>query len=343
MWAAWGVPVVVVGALALLFVSLIVYLWLPLRAVAIPIKGRHMVVTGGSSGIGLEIAKLAAAEGARVSLVARDERKLADAKNVVTEYCRQQVKGGGAPAQVNTYSADVKNFGSVNAAIEAAVSDSGVIGVLVLSHGISVVSRFEDQTVQDFDHVIDTNLKGNIHTIKAALPHIKASNGAPASISMFSSQAGQVGVYGYAAYSASKFALRGLAECLQQELIDRNIRLSLVYPPDTMTPGYVEDQKTMPELTAKLSGSSKAMDSMSVARATLAGLKAGNFHIYCNLEGFALSLLCSGMGPQPSLWKAMAEVLIMGVLRVVALFIQRDWYAVILQSKPKEAQAKKTH
>lgn len=50
----------------------------------------------------------------------------------------------------------------------------------------------------------------------------------------------QVGVYGYAAYSASKFALRGLAECLQQELIDRNIRLSLVYPPDTMTPGYVE-------------------------------------------------------------------------------------------------------
>jgi NAD(P)-dependent dehydrogenase (short-subunit alcohol dehydrogenase family) len=50
----------------------------------------------------------------------------------------------------------------------------------------------------------------------------------------------QVGVYGYAAYSASKFALRGLAEVLQQELIDRNIRLSLVYPPDTMTPGYLE-------------------------------------------------------------------------------------------------------
>jgi len=50
----------------------------------------------------------------------------------------------------------------------------------------------------------------------------------------------QVGVYGYAVYAASKFALRGLAECLQQELVDRNIRLSLVYPPDTMTPGYLE-------------------------------------------------------------------------------------------------------
>jgi NAD(P)-dependent dehydrogenase (short-subunit alcohol dehydrogenase family) len=52
----------------------------------------------------------------------------------------------------------------------------------------------------------------------------------------------QVGVYGYAAYSASKFALRGLAEVLQQELISRNIRLSLVYPPDTDTPGFAEGQ-----------------------------------------------------------------------------------------------------
>lgn len=50
----------------------------------------------------------------------------------------------------------------------------------------------------------------------------------------------QVGVYGYAVYSASKFALRGLAECLQQELVDRNIRLSLVFPPDTFTPSYME-------------------------------------------------------------------------------------------------------
>lgn len=94
--------------------------------------------------------------------------------------------------QVNTYSADVKKFESVRGAIEDAVLDSGVIEVLVLSHGVSVVSTFEDHTLEDFDHVIDTNLKGNLHTIKAALPHIKASKGAPASISIFSSQAGQV-------------------------------------------------------------------------------------------------------------------------------------------------------
>lgn len=101
------------------------------------------------------------------------------------------------------------------------------------------------------------------------------------------------------------------------------------------------DQKTMPEVTAKLSGSTTAMDAVRVARASLAGLKAGDFHIYCNLEGFALSILCSGMSPQPTLWKAMAEILIMGLLRVVALFIQKDWYDIILQTKLKESRAKK--
>lgn len=93
--------------------------------------------------------------------------------------------------QVNTYSADVKNVGSIRVAIEAAVKDSGFIEVLILSHGVSCVLTFEDGTVEDYDHVIDTNLKGNIYTLKAALPHIKA-NGGPASICMLSSQAGQV-------------------------------------------------------------------------------------------------------------------------------------------------------
>ena len=55
-----------------------------------------------------------------------------------------------------------------------------------------------------------------------------------------SSQAGQVGIYGYTAYSASKFGLRGLAEALQQELIADDIHVSLVFPPDTDTPGLVE-------------------------------------------------------------------------------------------------------
>lgn len=90
------------------------------------------------------------------------------------------------------YSADVKSFASINKAIEAAVSESGIVELLVLSHGVSVPGTFEERSLEEMDHMIDTNLRGNIHTIKAALPHIKSSKGAPASIAIFSSQAGQV-------------------------------------------------------------------------------------------------------------------------------------------------------
>lgn len=79
---------------------------------------------------------------------------------------------------------------------------------------------------------------------------------------------------------------------------------------------------------------------MTVARAALAGLKAGQFHINCNLEGAALSIACAGMSPQPSLLVGVTEILSMGVCRIVALFVQRDWYATILRMKRKDSKAK---
>jgi len=103
----------------------------------------------------------------------------------------------------------------------------------------------------------------------------------------------------------------------------------------------VPDLKTIPDITKILSGTSTAMDAVSVARASLAGLKAGQFHIGCNLEGAALSIVCAGMGPQPSLLKAVTEILFMGLLRIIALFVQKDWYSTILQIKRKDSQAKK--
>lgn len=104
--------------------------------------------------------------------------------------------------------------------------------------------------------------------------------------------------------------------------------------------GFVPDLKTMPDITKILSGASTALDAMTVARAALAGLKAGQFHINCNLEGAALSIACAGMSPQPSLLVGVTEILSMGVCRIVALFVQRDWYATILRMKRKDSKAK---
>jgi NADP-dependent 3-hydroxy acid dehydrogenase YdfG len=94
--------------------------------------------------------------------------------------------------QVNAYSADVKDFASVKKAFDAACSESGNVTAVVLSHGVAVPGTFEDTSIETMEHMLDTNLKGNIHAIKAVLPFIKSSKSAPASIAIFSSQAGQV-------------------------------------------------------------------------------------------------------------------------------------------------------
>ncbi|PWA88187.1 Glucose/ribitol dehydrogenase [Artemisia annua] len=91
--------------------------------------------------------------------------------------------------------------------------------------------------------MIDVNLIGTINLVKAVLPGMKnRSDRKPVSIALTSSQAGQVGIYGYTAYAASKFGLRGLAEALQQEVIADDIHVSLIFPPETDTPALVKGQ-----------------------------------------------------------------------------------------------------
>lgn len=101
------------------------------------------------------------------------------------------------------------------------------------------------------------------------------------------------------------------------------------------------DMKTIPEITKILSGSSTALDAVSVARASLAGVKAGRFQISCNLEGAALSVVCAGMSPQPTLVMGVVEIVSMGLMRIIALFVQKGWYDTILQHKRKDRRAKK--
>ncbi|GMP56549.1 hypothetical protein CsSME_00020986 [Camellia sinensis var. sinensis] len=219
-------------SLILIFpLSLLVFLYLIVspKPVRIPIKGRHVFITGGSSGIGLAMARQAAAEGARVSILARNRDKLEEAKQSI------HLSTG---IDVAVFSADVRDF----AAVKAAVEEAGPVDVLVCNQGVFVPQELESQELEEVKFMIDVNLMGTFHLIKAALNGMKnRRDRGPASIAIMSSQAGQVGIYGYTAYSASKFGLRGMAEALQQEVIADNIHISLIFPPDTETPGLEED------------------------------------------------------------------------------------------------------
>ncbi|XP_027363714.1 3-dehydrosphinganine reductase TSC10A isoform X2 [Abrus precatorius] len=287
------------------------------RPVKIPIKNRHVFITGGSSGIGLALAHRAAAEGARVSILARSPNKLEEARNAI------RLATG---IDVAVFAADVRDYDVVKMAVDAA----GPIDVLLLNHGVFVALELEKMELSEVKFTMDVNLMGTLNLIKAALPAMKnRKDPLPASIALVSSQAGQVGIYGYVAYSASKFGLRGLAEALQHEVIADNIHVSLIFPPDTDTPGLAEENKRKPELTKIIAASSGFMKAEEVARKALDGIKCGNFIISCNLEGIALSLATAGLSPQRSFLMAFVEVVAAGILRIVALCIQWSWYGSI--------------
>ncbi|KAK3440851.1 hypothetical protein EUGRSUZ_B01114 [Eucalyptus grandis] len=307
------VALLLLPALLLLLLSLIVR---P-RPVRIPLKNRHVFITGGSSGIGLALAHRAAAEGARVSILARSQAKLEEAKQAI------RLATG---IDVATFSADVRDFDAVRRAAE----EAGPVDVLVVNQGVFVPGELAKQELEEVRFMIDVNLIGSFNMIKAFLPAMKArTDRRPASIALMSSQAGQVGIYGYTAYSASKFGLRGLAEALQQEIIADDIHVSLVFPPDTDTPGLVEENKKRPPLTSIIAASSGAMKADEVAEKTLNGIKSGSFIVPCNFEGYLLAVATAGLSPQRSYVMAFVEVVSAGIVRLAGLFFQWNWYSSI--------------
>ncbi|KAL2458628.1 3-dehydrosphinganine reductase TSC10A [Forsythia ovata] len=288
------------------------------RPVRVPIKNRHVFITGGSSGIGLALAHQCAQQGADVTLLARNVSKLEEAKEAIKLATGRDVR---------IFSADVREYENIVKVVE----EVGEIDVLVCNHGVYVPQELESQELEEIRFMIDVNLMGTFHLIKAALPGMKKNRAerGPGSIAIMSSQAGQVGIYGYTAYSASKFGLRGMAEALQQEIIADNIHISLIFPPDTETPGFVEENKRRPQLTSIIAASSGAMKADEVAKKSIDGIKSGTFIVPCNFEGFLLSVATAGLCPQRSFLMAFVEVVTSPILRIAGLCFQWNWYGSI--------------
>lgn len=166
----------------LLPLSLLIFLAFVVRpkSTKIPLKNRHIFITGGSSGIGLALAHQAALAGAQVSILARNSSKLQEAKDSI------KLKTG---IDVAVFSVDVRNFEDVQKAIE----DSGPIDILVCNQGVFVPQELEEQPLEEIKFMIDVNLMGTFNLIKAALPFMKnRADRGPGSIAIMSSQAGQV-------------------------------------------------------------------------------------------------------------------------------------------------------
>jgi NAD(P)-dependent dehydrogenase (short-subunit alcohol dehydrogenase family) len=189
------------------------------------LNGKVAVVTGGSRGIGLAIARAVVAAGARVAITGRSDAHLSSARPVI-----EHVGGSGA---VETIRADVRDYGDVERAIEAAVTRFGGLDILVNNAGVGVFSSVATMTPAQWSEVIDTNLTGVYNACHAAIPHLRNRGGG--FIINISSLASKNAFPNAAAYCASKSGLNAFSEALMQEVRYDNIRVSYVMPGSVAT------------------------------------------------------------------------------------------------------------
>ncbi len=213
---------------------------------------KHAVITGGSSGIGLSIAKdLISRKCERVTLIARNVKKLNEAKDFLTEHASSI----GSTSVVEVVSVDVCDAEKLKE-VAKKIAEGADVTMLFNVAGTSTSASFIDTDYKDFERLMKINYLGSAYTTRAFLPYMKSDENSPRAIVFTSSQAGQLGVFGFSAYSASKFALRGLVEALHMEVARDNISVQISFPPDTDTPGYELEQIDKPEETKLISETS---------------------------------------------------------------------------------------
>lgn len=251
-------------------------------------RDRHVLITGGSSGIGLALARQVAAAGARVSLVARDTARLAAAAASVRAHAPQA-------SEIVTAAADVSVATQVTAAIRAAETVHGPVDILVTSAGIAVPGYFSNLTAEVFERTMDVNYFGTLYAVQAVATSMMARRAGH--IVIVSSGAGLVGLFGYTAYAPSKFALRGLAESLRAELKPCGVAVTIVYPPDTDTPQLAEENRTKPAETRALTAAAGLWSADAVARAVLDGVARRQFSVTPGFQLTALGWLHSLAAP----------------------------------------------
>lgn len=299
------------------------------------IEGQHVLITGGSSGIGKSFAIDAAARGANVSLLARDKTKLEAAQAEVSRHLKNKDK-----QTVRIYSVDIsKDYKEVERVVQQAEAEMGPVSLLINCAGYSYPSRFDEIPVEEFQNLMSVNYMGSVYVTRAVVPGMKAQRSGR--IMFVSSQAGVIGVYGFTAYSASKFALRGLAEALHMEVAAYNISVTLGLPPDTDTPGFEEENKVKPIETKLISESSGLWSPNNVAKALMEDCLQGKFLSSVGLEGSLMCTLCAGMAPMTSISELITQMFAMGTFRLVGVLIMAGFHRTINQQLKAKDQNKK--
>lgn len=249
-------------------------------------------ITGGSSGIGLELALILAKRGHPVAIFARDAGRLQTA----VDRLKHQV----ADLEIAAFPVDVGDSAACKVAVAQAIDRFGPPGWAIANAGIAEPGEFLSQPLDAHERQMQVNYFGALYFARALAEPMSISGG---KLIFVASGAAFFGIYGYSAYAPSKFAMRGLAEVLRVELAPRNISVSLAYPPDTDTPMLKAEETTKPDITRTITAGGGMLQPDAVAALIVRRAEKGRFAITPGFQMTALLMLHSLLAPLLRVWQ----------------------------------------
>jgi 3-dehydrosphinganine reductase len=236
-------------------------------------RPRRVVITGGSSGLGLNFALEFAARHSELFLLARSVQGL--------EQAGEQIERRFPGTKVTTFAADVSDVWAIRAVAES-IGAGGDIDLLINSAGIlheGYVDSVEDEV---FRAQMEVNFFGTVHAVRAFLPPLRRTKGRIVNIS---SLCGLTSVFGYSAYCSSKYAVQGFSEVLRLELKPAGVAVHVVCPGAFESPMLAKlGTQCSPENLAHTGSGAERITTQVVVDATLRGIEAGKFEIVPGAE-----------------------------------------------------------
>jgi 3-dehydrosphinganine reductase len=235
-------------------------------------SGKTAIISGGSKGIGKSAAIEFVKNGGSVCIIARNRN---DIKKAAEEINKARIND---TQSVTTISCDTTDMKKLKPLLEGYIKKNGIPDYLMNFVGYAKPGYVQDYSFEDFKRNMETNYYGQLVPILIVLPHfMKRKSG---HIVTCSSVLGYLGMIGYATYSPSKFAICGLTESLRSELMQYGIRFSILYPPDTDTPGFKNENRSKPAEVMMISEGGGLLNPGQVAGKLMRGIMKNKFYIH---------------------------------------------------------------
>jgi NAD(P)-dependent dehydrogenase (short-subunit alcohol dehydrogenase family) len=242
--------------------------------------GKKVFITGGSAGIGKALALKLAANGASVVVCARRQGPLEETVEAMTQ-------AGPSTAKYGSIAADVTDRAAMQAAATSAITLMGGIDIVIANSGFAECKPIIEADEAHFRRLMDVNFFGHINTVQPFLEPMSEQRSGQ--VVLVASMLAVLSVWGYGGYSASKFAIRGFAEALRQEMLLKDVDVRLFLPPTTDTPGLAKENEGKPPITLEMEEGSALNATHSaekVADKMLSWMRKGNFVGYATWDSW---------------------------------------------------------